>query len=372
MLYYKYVSKYLPKILGGDIMKKQQFNPEEYAKLKHRVEVLQSRVKLDSGPEQETAKRLLAKVEKKLKSYEETHEIPKQQTEDYSTTTSFDFEDFFWDEKVHNFSSQSYHNRNAWNPNPNFKWHVHFEDDKNYYEDTRSETEMINDLGILYAIFGSTYQTALNYHVYKIRFKKQTNKDGAFYRVYSDIYEDNIRICKDIIIGFWPFHFGDDRCGDMQFASMNSNSIEKYNNGCSSLYVRLLDGLMDIWNFYFDNQNAVPMITGPVVSYLESGYQSSSNNKPKVQLNQEQRKAIIDKTENEIDSGKMRYLECRASKLMIMAYKPYQTLSSFLEESGVVYMVESSGVYIWDYAQKEFGKLVGYEYSSCRYFLYLL
>lgn len=68
-------------------MKKQQFNPEEYTKLKHRVEALQLRVKLDFGPEQETAKRLLAKVEKKLKVYEETHEILKQHTEDYSTTT---------------------------------------------------------------------------------------------------------------------------------------------------------------------------------------------------------------------------------------------------------------------------------------------
>ena len=30
-------------------MKKQQFNPEEYTKLKHRVEALQLRVKLDFG-----------------------------------------------------------------------------------------------------------------------------------------------------------------------------------------------------------------------------------------------------------------------------------------------------------------------------------
>ncbi len=353
-------------------MKKQQFNPEEYDKLKHRVEALQSRVKLDAGPEQETAKRLLAKVEKKLKAYEETHEIPKQQTEDYSTTTNFDFEDFFRNETVHNSSSQTCHNKKAWNSTHNFKGYVCFEDDKNYYEDTRSEAEMINDLGILYVILGSTYQTALNYHVYKIRFKKQTTKKGAFYRVYSDIYEDNIRICKNIIIGFMPYRFDDDRCGDMQFATMNSNLIDKYNNGCSSLYVRLLDGLMDIWNFYFDNQNAVPMLTGPIVGYLESGYQSSCDNKPKIQLSQEQRKAIIDKTENEINYGKMSYLEWRASKLMIMAYKRYRSLRSFLEESGVVYMVKSSGVYIWNYHQKEFGKLVGCEYSSCRYFLYLL
>lgn len=351
-------------------MKKQQVNPEEYNKLKHRVEALQSRAKLDSGPEQETAKRLLAKVEKKLKSYEETHEIPKQHIEDYSTTTSFDFEDSFGNEKAYSDSSQSYHNENAWDSNPNFKGHVHFEYDKNYYEDTRTEAEMINDLGILYAIFGSTYQTALNYHVYKIRLKKQTTKDGAFCRVYSDIYEDNIRICKDIILGFWPSNFEDDRCGNVVFSVTETKLIEKYHNGCWSLYVRLLVRLRDTWNFYFDNPNVVPMLT-----YIESDYHSAFNNKLKVELNREQRKAIIDKTENEIDSGKMENLESGASKLMITAYKPYQTLSSFLEESGVVYMVDTSGVYIWDYEEKIFGKLVGYDeydYRSHRYFLYLV
>lgn len=353
-------------------MKKQQFNPKEYAKLMHRVEALQSRVKLDSGPEQETAKRLLAKVEVKLKSYEETHEIPRQQTEDYSTTSSFDFKDFFWDKKAYSSSSRTSHNENAWNPNSNFNWHDYFEDDKNYYEDTRSEAEMINDLGILYAILGTTYQTALNYHVYKIRFKKQTTNNGGFYRVYSDIYEDDIRICKDIIIGFWPLRFDDDRCGDMEFASRDNSLIEKYNNGCSSFYVGLLDGLKDIWNFYFDNQSAVPMLTGSVQGYIESAYNNSSNNKPKIELNREQRKEIIDKTENEINSGKMKYLECIAERVMIPAYKPYQTLSSFLEESGVVYVVDSSGVYIWDNYPKDFGKLVGYQYSSHRYYLYLL
>lgn len=45
-------------------MEKQRFNPEEYANLKHRVEALQSRVELDDGPEQETAKRLLVKIKK--------------------------------------------------------------------------------------------------------------------------------------------------------------------------------------------------------------------------------------------------------------------------------------------------------------------
>ena len=357
-------------------MKKQRFNPEEYSKLKHRVEALQSRVRLDSGPEQETAKLLLDKVEKKLKSYEETHEIPEQQPKNYSTTTKFGVDDFFWDEDMDNSSSQEHHNKNSWNPKMNFRrYYGDFEEDKNYYEDTRSETEMINDLGILYVIFGSTYQTVLNYHVYKIRFKKQISKNGAFhrfyddafYRVYADIYEDNIRINKDVIIGFWPHHVGDYRCGDME---CGWDSDDKYSSGCPIIYSTLLDELKDIWNFYFDNKNALPMFTGYELDNLENG----NNDKFQSKLNKEQRKEIIDKTENEIDSGKMKYLESGASEFVIKVYKNYNNLSNFLDESGVVYKVETSGVYIWDYDEKQFGKLVGYDYnkSTCRYCLYLI
>lgn len=91
-------------------------------------------------------------------------------------------------------------------------------------------------------------------------------------------------------------------------------------------------------------------------------------------MNKKQRKEIIDKTENEIDSGTMKSLECKASKLPIMDYKQYDTLSKLLEESGIVYKVETSGVYILDYWKKEFGKLVGYEDDREKhtYFLYLL
>ncbi len=345
-------------------MSKLQHNPEEYSSLKHRVEVLKSRVELDVGPEQEAARRILAKVEKKLRDYEETHEIPKQTTQNYSTTSGFDFWDFFWDEpKQQEDPKRAY--QNSWDPNPNFKWHVHFEEDKKYHEDTRTEEEMVNDLGILYAIFGSTYRTVLNYHIFKIRFKKQIGKKGAFYRVCSDIYEDDIRICKDINIGFWPFNYGDDRCGDMEFSCMSSNATEKYNNGCSSLYTKLLDGLKDIWNSYFDDRNMLLMLPGAVLG---------SDDQISIQLNASERKAIIDQTENDIDSGKMRCFESMAYKLVIMAYKPYSVLSKFLDEAGVVYKVESSGVYIWNYSKRNFGKLVGYEYdrATCRYCLHLL
>lgn len=116
------------------------------------------------------------------------------------------------------------------------------------------------------------------------------------------------------------------------------------------------------------------MLTGSVLDYIESNCQSSSNNELNVQLTQEQRKEIINKTESEIDSGKMKHLECIASNLPVTTYKTYNILSKFLEESGVVYKVETSGIYIWDYFKKDFGKLVGYNFSSSThtYYLYLL
>lgn len=337
---------------------KQQFNPEEYAKLKHRIEALRSRVKLDHGPEQETAKRLLAKLKKKLEEYEKTHEIPEQMEQDYSTTINGDFTDFS------NWTVKKSTPENAWNPNPNFKRHVHFEDDNNYHEDTRSEEQMINDLGVLYAIFGSTYQTTMNYHIFKIRFKKQIENNGAFYRVIADIYEDDIRICKDIIIGFWPFRSGDDKCGDMQFASMKNDAVKKYDHGAFYLYHQLLEELKDIWNYYFDAQNAAPMLAGPTVNFIEDSKRKSENDKLKVQLTKEQRKAVIEQVERDIASGNMKYFKYMVHELVIDAYKPYENLNEFLEESGVIYKVEESGVYILDIFKKEFGQLVDIKYKK--------
>lgn len=343
---------------------KKRFNPEEYAKLKHRVEVLKSRIQLDNGPEQATAQRLLNKVQNKLTEYEITHEIPETEQVEKdcnSTTTGFDFWNSFWDEPVQEPEARSNasNSEGGWNPNPNFKWHIHFEEDLNYHEDSRFEEEMVRDLGVLYAIFGSTYKTYLNYHEYKIRFKKQTDKDYAFYRVYSDIYEDNIRIVKDVIIGFWPYNLGDDVCGDMEFAFMNSNNRAKYNNGCSIIYTKLLDGLKEIWNLYFDSEL---LLAGPVVNYIEDKNKNSSKNEAEIQLNEKQREEVITRVEEAIDSGKMRYLEFNACNIQVQAYKPYNSLSEFLNESGVVYLVEKNGIYIWNAWQERYGMLVGYEY----------
>lgn len=320
---------------------KQQFNPKEYFNLKHRIEQLKSRVALDSGPEQDTAKRLLEKVEKKLQIFEQTHTIPKNHSEPegFNTTSNFSF----------------------WNSYTTYK--VHLEADAEFHEDFRSESEMIRDLGILYMIFGSTYQTTLNYHVYNIRFKKQTDKSSSFYRCYADIYEDDIKICDDIIIGFWPFKCGDYQCGDIEFASMSRNSIIKYNNGCFILYIKLLEGLKDIWNGYFDEHGSLPLLTINVSGYIENFAQ----NDIKIQLTSAQRREIITQVERNL--GKLK--SC-STPIEVRAYKSYSNLLEFLEESGVVYQVQSDGVYIWNYLKRNFGKLVGIEHHKARYSIYLL
>lgn len=335
-------------------MEKKQFNPEEYAKLKHRVEALQSRVRLDVGSEQDVAKRLLVKVEKKLKQYETTHEIPKQFAGNYSTTTNSSFKDFAGYNQVH--KNCSYYNEKGRNQN-------FYGSNVKYQNDTRSEKEMIDNLGVLYAIFGSTYQTVLNYHVYQIRFKKQTTLDeDAFYQAYADIYEDEVRICEDVIIGFWPWSLGDDRCGDMQFAAMNADSIKKYDTFVG-VYLGLLNELKDIWNLYFDEGTNLKL-TGPVVNYIESSCQSPVDNKPKVQLNLHQRREVISKFENEIDTDKMKYLESVAVKYNVTVSNKYNNLIEFLEESGVIYAVETTGIYIWNDYKGKFGKLIGYKYRK--------
>lgn len=342
-------------------MQSQPFNSREYADLKRRVEALRSRIDLDAGAEQEQAKRLLVKMEKKLQAYEHTYGIPKEEPKSKNTSTSKDFWDFFWDTIAHGTTPPSDdYQQSSWNP-------MDFEDNKTYQEDTRTVDELVKDLGILYAIFGSTYQTVLNYHVFKIRFQKHLKNDrGAFYRVSADIYEDDLRICKGINIGFWPARFGDDLCGDMEFSLPERECSEKYTNGCSIIYTKLLEGLKDMWNQYFTDK--IPMLTGQVSNALEK----STN--PQCHFMPNEREKIIEQIEKDIDTGRMKSFQEYAIKMAVGAYTPFSSLQEFLENSGVVYKVEKSGIYIWNLYHKRFGKLVGYEYHEDirQYTLYLL
>ena len=342
-------------------MKKQQSNSVEYLKFKYRAELLQTYFENNDSKEKELEKRLLLKLKKIIDIYETNYEVLEQKTKNYNVTNGIDFWKLFFDKPV--MISQLYDEITKYEIDLN----LIFEDAK--YLDKRSEIELIKDLGIIYVIFGSTYQTILNYHVYRIRFKKQILKEGAFCRVNADIYEDSVKICSDMVIGFWPLSFFDYRCSDLEFSTKES-FYKKYCNMCPSIYEVLLKELQNIWNFCFCNQNMVSMIENYINSYIEIFYVHTEHKK----LSKEQRSKVIESTERKIDSGEYTHLKCKLSEIQIDSYKQYETLEHFLNESGVVYIVESLGIYIWDYYRKRFGKLVGYEYNMarCRYYLYLL
>ncbi len=229
-------------------------------------------------------------------------------------------------------------------------------------EDTRSEEQMISDLGVLYTIFGNSYKTRINYHEFVINFKKLTEKQGAFCRCFVDIYEDKVNICRNVIIGFWPFRFKSDRCSDMEFASVSVADIKKYNNGCSMLYTRLSEELMDIWNSFFDERKSV---SNPEIM---DGSKFPVQKSFKAELSKEQRLQIIKREEKNIGSGKLRDLKRKARCMTIICNINFFSLDQFLECSGVVYEVKEEGVYICD------GRLIGCEYDSisARYSLYLV
>ncbi|MFR5190962.1 MAG: hypothetical protein ACLTEH_07015, partial [Clostridia bacterium] len=248
-------------------MENGKFNQEEYERIKHRKEKLEERVERDvPGYDRDTAIRLLKKVSQRLQQYEQTHGISISSSyqhhtvvdddistnrEDYSTSSSATYyqsfmKDFF-DIEIHVYFDENEYYKNA---------------DKDYFyqKDVRSEEELIRDLGILYLIFGSTYQTYLNYHVYRVRFLHQTEKEGAFARAIVNIYEDDILICKEITIGFWEYHFGDGRVGDMEWAT-KTESFRKYNNGCTLYLNKILREMQNLWNSYFDDDIFTKKIT---------------------------------------------------------------------------------------------------------------
>ncbi len=338
-------------------MGKLRFNKEEYRGLKHRLQQLQSRVELDNGPEHETAVRLLAKIEKKLKEYEETHEIPESidrndnmsESAEFKTTTSYSFKDFY----------ENYENNENNETESSFTQNT----EKLYQDDTRTEEQLIKDLGILYLILGSTYCTVLNYHVFKVRFKKQKEKREAFYRVLSDVYEDDICIAENITIGFWPFRFGDTKCGDLEISS--SHSIKKYNSGCTWLFLTMISELKEIWNDYFDSTQ---LLTRRVAGFLEN----SQKEEVTEQLSKEQRMQVI----KQVELGFKNFRKEDYYGVETISFsdcKIYENLNSLLEYSGVVYKVENDGVYILDFFEKRFRKLLNYKYDSefADYILYV-
>ena len=303
----------------------RQMSNYERENTERRAQMLRERIKLDRGPEQETARRLLAKIEKKLAYYgKQNNSLEEEITDDIYV----DLEDYL---KYYHYHKEERHLK------------------------CQREDELKKE----YEVFGKTYQTILNYHILTVVFKRTAERQQALERVYADIYEDGNIICEDVIIGFWKINFKSKICDNVEMTITNSQKIKRYNNGCSDVFDVLLERLKNIWNCHF-------YYTEMPLDYNElDGVEEK-------QFDEAERKEIIEQVEEYIDSGKAQEYLCRAYKIDIRAQRKFRTLYEFLNESGIVYKIGDKGVYIYDAVLKKFAVLVGYEYSEYGYDLYLL
>lgn len=324
---------------------KKEFNPKEYEAMKKRKSKLEERIKRDvEGPEKETAQRLLEKVSKRLEEYEKTHDIPKDAEltkEEYMSSGKVSREE----------STES--TKSYWQPNPFFKWEVHFEEDVHYHPETRSDEELMDDLGILFLIFGSTYQTQFNYHDYKVRLLKKLDNKGAFARVRVNVYEDNILICKDVVFGLWAARYGDISVTDTGWETFDTDAFRKYDNGCAMYLKKILSEMKNLWNSYSDD-SAPKSLGMNMAGYIGAGKEESFE----VSLGEKERSLAIQKAESMMDISL--WNRGYVKTIWVGARKKFDSLEDFLAKSGVVYKVQNDEVLIWDQDEDKYCTLVGY------------
>lgn len=330
---------------------KKEFNPKEYEAIRKRRDKLEERVKRDvEGPEKETAKKLLERVKKKLEEYERIHDIPKDidlTNEEYTSSGSSSG-------KQTGEAARKENDPYSWNPRPFFKWEVHFEEDIYYRAETRNDEELMNDLGVLFLIFGSTYQTQFNYHDYKVRLLKQIDDKGAFARVKVNVYEDNVLICKEIVFGLWAASYGDVSVNDTGWESYETDSFRKYDNGCAMYLKKILCEMKDLWNSYSAESDT------KLLGMRAAGYIGTSDEKKEIEvsMSKKERRLAIRRFEDEIDI-RLWNRDCTKT-IWVGARKRFDSLEDFLENSGVVYKLTRGEVQIWDEDTDRYYTLVGY------------
>lgn len=297
-----------------------------YRSMKHRIEQLKQRVSLDSGFEAETAKKLLDRLLEKLAQFEKANSI---EPDTDSNTRS-----------------------NAQNNKFTYR-------EPDFMGDNRTEEQLMDDLGIIYAIFGQIYKKSFNYHDYTIHFiKLAENEDEAFCRVYANIYEDSMLIANNIVIAFWPFHHGDTICGDMGISSYSERGFIRYmRNGSSLLYHHLVSDLKDIWNYYF---GLVPL---RIEAKADSEMQRA--------LTAEERSQVIEQVEQQMWKETSWVSQYLRKNMGFYTRFFYPNLKSFLEESGIIYQVREDGVYIFYNEYQRYMKLISYKKSNYGYNLEL-
>lgn len=130
-----------------------------------------------------------------------------------------------------------------------------------------SEEELSQKLGVIYWIFGSSYEEIVSFKRYRIEFLQLLPHDElncrCLMRVKVHIYEnDNPFMMKDVVIEFWKGWNDSTEVDDIGISSNDTD--EKYNN--FHWFQKIAYTLAKTWNKYFQT---IPLIEAKQARLLE-------------------------------------------------------------------------------------------------------
>ena len=129
-------------------------------------------------------------------------------------------------------------------------------------------------------------------------------------------------------------------------------------NGSSLLYQYLISDLKDIWNYYF---GLVPL-----------RIEERADRELQRVLTATERDEVITRVDHQLSEGRTPWIpQCLIKEMGFYCREYYNTLESFLKESGIIYLVKKDGVYIFFDTEKTYLKLIGIKKAYCGYKLYL-
>jgi len=130
------------------------------------------------------------------------------------------------------------------------------------------ERKMLQKIGVLYWIFGPTYEETVSYKRYRIEFLQLLPNDkldmGCLMRVKVHIYEnDQPFMMKDVVLEFWKGWSDSTEIDDIGI-SCNDRDI-KYNN--CHWFLKIEYSLAKTWNKYF---KPIPLMEAKQSGLLEA------------------------------------------------------------------------------------------------------
>jgi len=132
--------------------------------------------------------------------------------------------------------------------------------------DGLSEEELSQKLGVIYLIFGPSYEEVFSFHTYRIEFLyiKPNCNEACIMTVMANFYEGDVLLLKDAKVEFWKGYSDSTEIDDMGLAF--NCDMSKYHHH-SHWFCKLSYSLAETWNKYFRD---VPMLEANIGGYLNA------------------------------------------------------------------------------------------------------